>query len=98
MRRIMNRVKKFWKNVLKSYDDPVDNVEMVMIEIVPTRRDINYTKLMPTTETAQTLYDFIYNKYVFHMSKYEREKAETYKDLMIEIKQLSEKSWHQIKL
>lgn len=98
MRRIMNRVKKFWKNVLKSYDDPMDNVETIMIEIIPTRRDINYTKLMPTTETAQTLYDFIYNKYVFHMSKYEREKAETYKDLMIEIKQLSEKSWHQIKL
>lgn len=98
MRRIINRIKDFFKNLWKSKNDVFENAEVIMIEIVPTRRDINYTKLMPTTETAQTLYDFIYNKYVFHMSKYEREKAETYKDLMIEIKQLSEKSWHQIKL
>lgn len=91
MRRIIEIIKKpFSKEVITE--------ERVFVEFVPTRRDINYIKLMPTTEEAQTLYDYIYNKYVSAIIWYEKDKAEIYKDLMIEIKQLAEKQWHKIKL
>lgn len=71
--------------------------EEIVIRIVPDRRDVNYAKLMPTTDVAQALYDYIYNKYMFHMSKYQRDLAEMYRALLIEIKQISEKNWHKIK-
>ena len=102
MRRILDSIKDFFKNLKKekkTEEKHVEerHVEEIIIRLVPDRRDINYTRLLPTTETAQTLYDYIYNKYMFHMSKYEKEVAETYRDLLIEIKQLAEKHWHQIK-
>lgn len=94
----MRRIIKWLKNIFgnKKEDNTLKNIEFVKIEIVPAKRDVNLIKLVPSLESAQTLYNYIYNKYVFHMSKYEKEAAETYKDLLVEIKQIAEKNWYVI--
>lgn len=91
MRRILEKIKKlFTKEVV--------TIHQWAIIVKPDRRDINYTKLMPTSETAQALYDYIYNKHNLYMTRYDKETAEVYRDLLVEIKQLAEKQWHQVKL
>ena len=90
----MRRIIEFFKKI---FTKKVITINTTVIEIVPWRREINYTKLLPSIETAQTIYDYMYNKYVSSLTQYDREKAEVYKDLMLDIKSLSEKQWHTIK-
>lgn len=91
----MRRIKDFFKKI---FTREIINIHKVVISVMPERRDINYTKLLPSTETAQTMYDYMYNKYINALTQYDKEKWEVYKDLMLDIKTLSEKQWHKIRM
>lgn len=59
-------------------------------EIVVKEREIKKSAMFNSRESSLAWYDFLYNKYVRELLKYNKEKAEAYKELLLDIKGLAD--------
>lgn len=89
MRRILSFLKKLFKR-------EIINVHREVIEF--RQRGVDMSKMLPTEQSAQMRYDYIVNKYIDAVTSFNKEEAAIYHDMLITIKQISEKNWHKIRL
>lgn len=59
-------------------------------EIVPKERPVKKNAMFANRENALAWYDFLYNKYIRELLKYNKDKAEAYKDVLLDIKGLAD--------